>query len=207
MNHESEISITASCLIINGSVYKDGIKTFSGEPGNLNNLLQSVYSHFGFRYPKFYKMDNLSKLGWLATEIMLQQANFTGKYPASGTGVVLSNANASLDTDRKYYDTVKDIPSPALFVYTLPNIVTGEICIRHRLKGENAFFVSESFDAPFIHQYVSNMINNDILQCCICGWVDVMGNDYKAALFLVEKGQGNAFTVESINKIYALENG
>lgn len=207
MNREHEIAITASCLVVNGSVYKDGIKQFAAEPVDLDKLLPAVYSYFGFRYPKFHKMDNLSKLGWLATEILLQDTDLTAKYPASGVGVVLSNANASLDTDRKYYDTVKDIPSPALFVYTLPNIVTGEICIRHRLKGENAFFVSESFDAPFIHQYVSNMINNDILQCCICGWVDVLGNDYKAALFLVEKGQGAAFTVESINKIYALENG
>ncbi len=54
---------------------------------------------------------------------------------------------------------------------------------------------------------MSNMINNDILQCCICGWVDVLGETYKSALFLVEKGPGTAFTVESINKIYELENG
>jgi len=102
---------------------------------------------------------------------------------------------------------VKSIPSPALFVYTLPNIVIGEICIRHNFKGENAFFIFDRFDAGFMQQYVSNMINNDILQSCICGWVDVLGDDYKAVLFLVEKNGDISFTLENINKIYELENG
>ena len=30
-------------------------------------------------------------------------------------------------------------PSPALFVYTLPNIVTGEIAIRNKYYGETSF--------------------------------------------------------------------
>jgi hypothetical protein len=65
------------------------------------------------------------------------------------TGIVLSNSNASLDADIKYYDSVANIPSPALFVYTLPNIVIGEISIKHSFKGENAFFIFDSFDARF----------------------------------------------------------
>ena len=84
-------------------------------------------------------------------------------YKPEDIGVVLANANSSLDTDIKYFETVKDIASPALFVYTLPNIVIGEICIRHNFKGENAFFIFEEFDAGFIQQYVSNLINNNII--------------------------------------------
>ncbi|MBI3883309.1 MAG: hypothetical protein HY305_03595 [Sphingobacteriales bacterium] len=122
-------------------------------------------------------------------------------------GVVLSNANSSLDTDIKYFETAKDIASPALFVYTLPNIVTGEICIRYKFKGENAFFILDKFDAGFIQQYVSNLINNNILQACICGWVEVLGEEYKTVLLLVEKEkkeQSVSFTTENINKIYSV---
>lgn len=199
--------ITSSCIIYNNSVLKNGALLFKNDDQRLTDFLQSAYQQVGFRYPKFYKMDNLSKLGWLATEVLLQDDFETGKYTPESIGVVLANANSCLDTDRKYYDSTKDIASPALFVYTLPNIVIGEICIRHNFKGENAFFIFERFDAGFMQQYVSNMINNDILQSCICGWVDVLGDDYKAVLFLVEKKGPVSFTVENINKIYELENG
>ncbi|GAA4083769.1 hypothetical protein GCM10022392_00540 [Mucilaginibacter panaciglaebae] len=133
-------------------------------------------------------MDNLSKLGWLTVEVLLKDSGIK-RYKPEEIGLVLSNANASLDTDRKYMQSVTDIPSPALFVYTLPNIMIGEICIRNNFKGEDAFFIFEKFDAAFIEQYVNELLNNDVLQTCICGWVDVLKEDYKAVLFLVEKAE------------------
>src|SRR5258706_16052189 len=115
-------------------------------------------------------MDNLSKLGWLASEILLKDNFRAEKYQPEETGLVLANANASLDTDLKYFETVKDIPSPSVFVYTLPNIMIGEICIRNNFKGENSFFVSPEFDAAFLEQYVNDLMDNNVLQVCICGW-------------------------------------
>ena len=75
---------------------------------------------------------------------------------------------------------------------------------------ENAFFISDEFDAGFIEQYVSNLINNNILQSCICGWVEAMREDYKAALYLIEKNKNPdsvIFTKENLTKIYEIENG
>ena len=98
-----------------------------------------------------------------------------------------ANANASLDTDLKYFESTKEIASPALFVYTLPNIVMGEICIRNKFKGENSFFIFEDFNVAFIHQYVNELFANNILKLCICGWVDVLQENYKAVLFLFQQ--------------------
>ena len=206
--------ITASCVISKNTVHKNGILVFENKEAVLPEFLLSVYRHFNIKYPKFYKMDNLSKLGWLAAEILLQDSFETGKYLPEEVGLILANASSSLDTDIKYYETAKDIASPALFVYTLPNIMTGEICIRHNFKGENAFFIFEKFDAGFIQQYVNNLINNNTLQACICGWVELLDDQYKTVLFLVEKEQqgipaspSNIFTKENVLKIYQLENG
>jgi hypothetical protein len=202
--------INASCIINDHVVYKNRSLLFENKDASPADFLLSVYRHFEINYPKFYKMDGLSKLGWLATEILLKDNSFKDKYDPEAIGVVLSNANSSLDTDIKYYASVKEIPSPALFVYTLPNIVIGEICIRHNFKGENAFFVFDEFNPGFIENYVNNLINNNILQSCICGWVELLDDQYKAVLFLVEKeqaGQNILFTKENINKIYRLENG
>jgi len=206
----SNIYITASCSICDHVVCKDETKIFENKDASLGDFLLSVYHHFGINYPKFYKMDNLSKLGWLASEILLKDSLREGAYEPQTIGVVLANASSSLDTDMRYYESVKDIPSPALFVYTLPNIVIGEICIRQHFEGENAFFIFDEFDAGFIEQYISNLINNNILQACVCGWVELLGEQYKTVLFLVEKAKevaGISFTKENLIKIYKLENG
>lgn len=204
-----DLYITSSSIISNHVVYKDEVPIFEKNE-KLPGFLLSVYEHFQFKYPKFHKMDNLSKLGWLAAEVLLKRGLGRNHYQPEEIGVVLSNASSSLDTDHKYFETVKNIASPALFVYTLPNIMIGEICIRHNFRGENAFFVFESFNAAFIQQYVNNLFNNNILQACICGWVELMGDQYKAVLFLVEKEkdkQASLFSMENVSKIYQLENG
>ena len=182
--------ITASCIITDQVVYTNGKAVFESPSTGIQDFLLSVYQHTGVQYPKFYKMDNLSKLGWLTCELLLREGFRAADYRPEEVAVVLSNANASLDTDYKYFATVKEIPSPAVFVYTLPNIMIGEICIRHHFKGENAFFIFDAFNAGFLAQYVHGLMESGSARACICGWVDVMGEEYKAALFLVEKADG-----------------
>jgi hypothetical protein len=201
----TEKHITSSCIISNNAVVKNGVMLFKNAGADIAAFLLSVYQHFRFNYPKFYKMDNLSKLGWLAAEILLQDGFDNAAYQPDETGVVLANANSSLDNDLKYVDTIKEFPSPAVFVYTLPNIVIGEICIRNNFKGEDAFFIQENFDAGFIAHQVNYLLENDILQACICGWVDVLGQDYKAGLFLVEKRKNEEsvlFSSENMDSIF-----
>ena len=171
--------------------------------------LIEAYKHFAIDYPKFFRMDNLSKAGWLAAEILLKGIELA-LYKPEDIGIVLANKSSSLDTDIKYFDTTKAIPSPALFVYTLPNIVLGEISIRHRLKGENALFVSDRFEPGFIAGYVESLFAGGSVQCCICGWLDFFENDIDVDLYLVEKrndGKPVRFTEENINNIYQLTHG
>jgi hypothetical protein len=177
-------------------VFKKGIKIFEHPGVDLADFLVSTYQDSKLNYPKFYKMDNLSKLGLLAAEILLEEFN-SNSYKPEEIGVVLANVNSSLDDDIKYYESIKDIPSPSLFVYTLPNIVIGEICIRNNFKGEDAFFILDAFDAGFIAKQVSYLMDKNILDACVCGWVDVLGQDYKAVLFLVEKKKKEGATIFS----------
>ena len=174
------------------------------QPGSSDEFLNAVYTHFEISYPKFHKMDKLCKLGFLATELLLKDTGHSGKYGETETGLVLSNANSSLDVDLKYAKTIQTGASPALFVYTLPNIVIGEISIRWHFKGENAFFVFKQFDGNFIEKYVTALFINKLIKNCICGWVDILKEDYRALLFLVEStGPENAmtFTAEKLNQL------
>ncbi|HTI58829.1 hypothetical protein [Mucilaginibacter sp.] len=149
-------------------------------------------------------MDNLSKLGWLAAEVLLKDFK-KDRYKPEEVGLVLANRNSSLDDDIKYWESAKEVASPSLFVYTLPNIVIGEICIRNHFKGEHTFYIQEQFDADFIAKQVNYLLGNNILQACICGWVDVLGEEYKAVLYLVEKEGGRSaieFSAENMTKIF-----
>jgi hypothetical protein len=82
----------------------------------------------------------------------------------------------------------------------------GEICIRNKFKGENAFFIFDRFDADFLELYVGQLLDTGVLKACICGWVDVLGDNYKACLFLVARGQGETvFSKENMDKIFREE--
>ncbi|MEO7768494.1 MAG: hypothetical protein ABIS01_13785 [Ferruginibacter sp.] len=215
----AQMHITANALISRSRILKNGQPVFEDKMVDAPAFLTAVYQHFGLKYPKFYKMDNLSKLGWLASAILLKDSFEPGKYKPEEVGVILFNASSSLDADLRYFESAKEFASPALFVYTLPNIVIGEICIHNHFKGENAFFISEAFDADFVQKYVSNLINNNILQACICGWVEFIEEAYEAVLFLVEKSgdeqkydgayniDNTLFTKDNLNKIYQSNNG
>src|SRR5579872_5736342 len=194
--------ITASCVIRDCQVWQNGNPVLDYGRESLADFLLAAYQQYGAQYPKFYKMDHLSKLGWLAAEVLMGNG-FRGKgYLPEEVAVVLSNASSSLDTDYRYFGSLAAVPSPALFVYTLPNIMIGEICIRHQLKGENAFFVFDSFDAAFIGDYVNDLLGTGKARACISGWVDVLGEDYSAALFLVEKKITTLpFTAENMNHL------
>lgn len=196
--------ITAWCSVSNGLVRLNGSETFRSGAANAADFLADLYRHLHPDYPRFFKMDALCKLGWLASELLLSEFD-ASRYKPEEVGVVLLNANASLDTDIRYWATVRDFPSPSVFIYTLPNIVIGEICIRNNFKGESAFFVSESMDPALTEFYVNDLMERTGLRACICGWVDILGDDYNATLVLVEKnipGTGQLFSGNLIHAIF-----
>ncbi len=166
-------------------VYSENEKDFSG-------FAKSVYKHYKIKYPKFYKADNLSKLGFLAAEILLKDTSVLLNYKSEDIAVILSNESSSLDTDFKYQKTIDDrenyFPSPSVFVYTLANIVIGEICIRHKIKGENTVFISEKFDKSFIFDYVKTLFATGKAKACIVGRLNYGFPDgnYYAELYLTE---------------------
>jgi hypothetical protein len=185
--NQSMAHITGCCVIAEGAIYRNGELLFTAPPGD---LIAAAYQYFNLQYPKFFKMDPLSRLGWITTEVLLGPGWDTTIYRPEDIAIVLSNAHSSLDTDYKYNDTIRDIPSPSVFVYTLPNIMIGEISIRHGFKGESAFFLSPSFDPALLAGYTDLLLQQHIANAAIVGWVDLLGNDYKAALFLIERTKG-----------------
>jgi hypothetical protein len=182
--------ITHYCIIRDQSIIRDGKVLFTAKGSSLNEFLLDAYTFLKVDYPKFYKMDNLSKLGFLAAEVLLKDRTLVNDYAAESVAVVLSNAHSSQDTDMRYAASARTMASPALFVYTLPNIVAGEICIRHKIKGENAFFIAPAFDPELMADYTAMVLSPDAgTGACIGGWVDVLGEHHDVFLYLQEKNK------------------
>ncbi len=200
---EDHYKITSFCSIRDQTVYKDGEEYYTNtEAATVKDFAKGVYKHLALNYAKFYKMDDLCKLSFLASEVLSQGIEFP-----EDTALVLANHASSLDTDRKYQESITNreeyYPSPALFVYTLPNIVIGELSIRYQLKSEGVFFVSESFDADFILQYASILLETQKASQVICGWVDLDSHKYDVFLALISKTGNREANAAELNTIYS----
>lgn len=117
----------------------------NNDKADMITFAKNIYKSLEIDYPKFYKMDLLAKLGFLSTEILLQKAELSVE-EKENLALFMLSSYSSLSTDCNYQATIGDeyFPSPAVFVYTLPNIVLGEICIRHKIYGENTCIISEN---------------------------------------------------------------
>lgn len=203
------LGVSRYCHIKNNQVYLDGELRFEDASAKgLKAFAAKAFRAFQVRYPKYYKMDDISKLGFLAAELLLQAVNrdFQGKE----VGIVLANAHATLVTDSRFQESISDYdhfyPSPAVFVYTLPNIMIGEISIRHKLMGENAFFIFDRFKAGPLTAYINKLHAGGKIARCIGGWVDQSPEDYEAFLYWAEpfdhKTVAVKHTEKEINRLY-----
>lgn len=173
-----EVTIEKGRVLLNGNSF------FEGEQYEIGSFLKSLYKHLGLKYGKFFKMDYLSKLGLLASEILLKDVDVI-KQETDEVALVFANASSSLNTDVKYQESIAEIPSPAVFVYTLPNIVIGEISIKNKFYGEHMFFIQQQYDKEFLVKYAESLFETTQTKYAIVGRleVDIYGN-YKAQLIL-----------------------
>lgn len=193
--------ISHTCKVERNMISADGDIIFSFDDPNFSAFIKNAFKSMHIDYPKFYKMDNLSKLAFLATEVLLQ--NIVDK---SDIALVLSNRSGSMDTDVKHQASIQDpasfYPSPAIFVYTLANICTGEISIRHGMQTENIFFISEEFDSATIQHYAEYLLYSKKAEKVLCGWVEIFEENYKAVLYLVERNGTTLHTAANINQLF-----
>ena len=188
---KKSLRVSSYCSVTRNEVVVNNNVIYTGSGGAFKDLSDDIYKKFSFGYPKFHKMDNLSKLGFLSVELLLRDQKPEQKYPGNDIGIIFMNSSSSLDSDRHHQNTLSDrenyFPSPSVFVYTLPNTVIGEICIRHKYYGEGIFFISEKFNPEFLVRYIEELFECEAIQCCLAGWVEFDGDDFESLVFLIEK--------------------
>lgn len=150
-----------------------------------HSLLTSLYRQMIGNYPKFYKMDGLSRLGFVASEILLnaekgetdvERREEEGERLLEERAIIFFNHSSSIASDRNYKESINDkdnyFPSPSIFVYTLPNIVTGEIAIRNHFHGETSFFILPDKDERMMEEILQASCRDAQSKSFLTGWID-----------------------------------
>lgn len=183
-----KLYIESYCRIRDNKVIVDGKTVVNGDTAtNSKEFFKSLYQQLNSKYPKFHKMDNLCKLAFISAEFMKDAIN-------TDTAIVLMNNASSLDTDRVHQNSIQQaenrFSSPAVFVYTLPNIALGELSIRHKTQTENAFFIEECFDAKRLMQIANNFVETGNASSVLTGWVNFEDEKCDGLMYIVsEKGK------------------
>lgn len=203
------------CRICNGMVKVNDKVLYHSNTPEPAAFYTEVYKDAAINYPKFHKMDNLCKLGFLTAEFLIRDKQLSSRYAGDEIGLILYNYSSSLETDKNHQLSIQDrssyFPSPSVFVYTLANIVIGEICIRNKFFGEGTFFIDSAFDAKEMYRYVSLLFNENHLQCCITGWIEQCGSNYDGIMYLIEKTNADPggiaiFEPQNLTQLYLQRN-
>ena len=176
-------------------ILPDGV-TLDGRPLPVQSqgagLLSEIYRKYVGDYPKYHKMDALSRLAFLATELLLSR----GDVPQdSERATILFNRTSSVVADRCHLGSIAKpgefYPSPSVFLGTLPNIATGEIAIRHGYTGETSLYITDFRDEALMKKVVSSSFSPGGFRSLICGFVDCEFVDsFEADLKILVKNIG-----------------
>jgi len=194
------------CHIKNNSIFVDGELVYTDRDAEgLRAFAKSAYRYLKPSYNKFFKMDEISKLGFLAAEVLISDIELSS-YNEDDISIIISNSDSTLVTDKKHQVTVEDydnfFPSPKVFVYTLPNIMIGEISIRHKLRGENTFFIVEKFNEELIVNHINSLFLTHKSKAFVGGWVNQSEDDYEAFLFWVSDKGNVPFNALEMKQLY-----
>ncbi len=170
------------------------------DSNSIPEFCKTVYKSLNITYPKFYKMDKMCKLGFLATEFLMQN-----QVKDTDTSLIFANQSSSLDTDIKYQESIQEtsnfIPSPSVFVYTLPNIVLGEISIRHKFTGENIFLVLEKLKPEILLEVIFLQKKLNKASNFILTWIEVIENKIEVYAFYIESKERKSSLILNENNI------
>lgn len=180
----------ASIIITPQGVTLNGQTVTTTQTGDA--MLTECYRKCHADYPKYFKMDALCRLGFVASELLLQTQDEERFVPREDRAIVLASCHGCAETDRRYQATIQDadnyFPSPAVFVYTLPNIVTGEIAIRNKYLGETSMFLFEdNSDEDALLGLLQRLAFQDMTTTsALTGWIDYVDSEhFIAKLYLL----------------------
>ena len=176
-------------------IWLDGKVFAIDKEGKQSSLLTALYKQIIGNYPKYYKMDGLCRLGFVASELLLKAERDEGSFTEDinkTRAIVFFNRSSSIASDKKYLASIAEkdnyFPSPSVFVYTLPNIVTGEIAIRNGYHGETSFYILPHKNELLMQDIIETTFMDEQTTSVLTGWLDYEDSEhFEADLYIAYK--------------------
>ena len=191
--------IKSYCRINDSKVVLDGRTVASVDGNDSSPWMSQVYRQLDVQYSKFHKMDTMCKAGFIAAELLVTGDDNEIK---EDWGIQIYSSSASMETDVAFQKTIGEdnyYPAPSLFVYTLPNIVTGEIAIRHKIYGETSCHISECFSSDILITEVRNIMDEGRVSTMLCGWVNQDEGHTDVLMLRIEKNTDSGIQLTNDN--------
>ena len=184
-----QVHITPQGIWLDGKVFA------IDKEGKQSSLLTALYKQIMGNYPKYYKMDGLCRLGFIASELLLKAERAEGSFTEDinkTRAIVFFNRSSSIASDKKYLASIAEkdnyFPSPSVFVYTLPNIVTGEIAIRNGYHGETSFYILPHKNELLMQDIIETTFMDEQTTSVLTGWLDYEDSEhFEADLYIAYK--------------------
>lgn len=188
------------------------IRIRSNSTDELEFLLNNMYKKTLISYPKFYKMNPLCKLSWLnVVELFNDDRGIVNWKNNDRLGTVFFNKSSSLVSDiahmKAYRLGKNNSVSPSIFVYTLPNIVNGELAIYFGWNGYSNFLIADNNSLEEILYQVKLGFQAGYYDACLAGVIEIsdgVGENYASLALLVPTETGN--DEEEIKSIFLIKN-
>lgn len=161
-------------------------------------MLTELYRSYDGAWPKFFKMDMLERLAFVASAMLLDSeggaAAVASPTPEDNAyrndrAVIFFNSYSSLHADALHQSSINEannLASPSVFVYTLPNLAAAEVAIRRHYRAEASHYLLREENWAEMHRLASLAAVGAPLTSAIIGWVEYLPDDsYRASLQLI----------------------
>lgn len=166
----------------------------------VSEWLKELYLALKIDYPKFYKMDDLCKLGFLSVEFLKKQLVI--EQDTDEIALLLVSKYSSLTSDIHHQRLIESgNPSPAVFVYTLPNIMLGEVAIRNSWYGEQLCWIKNQWPNELIVAQLEVYFTQGKATTIVLGKNDCYASQLEAAWCVVTKEQFSGYKEQIIQEI------
>ncbi|MCB0792692.1 MAG: hypothetical protein H6595_09010 [Flavobacteriales bacterium] len=195
--------LIGTSALVDGRLLQDEQEVAIAE-GPLEEMLRGLYQTLTLDYPKFHKMDAVSKLGLLLTEPLVRMAREHGADITNDMAIAGMGRSGCSTTDQEHWRvrTATGLASPAVFVYTLPNIGLGEITIRHKVFGPSVCLLADRPDAELFWNTMRCFHERDGTAWAICYWSDIFADRYEAKAVLIGPGSGRPLDQRMLRTLF-----
>ena len=166
---EASLRVTARVQISPQGLWVNGERCGLRQEGAA--LLTEIYKTCLDDNPKFYKMDLFSRVAYLASALLLREEKEVEEMP-----FILFNRSSSVLADRHHLRSCNGpegfFPSPSVFVYTLPNVVMGDLAVHYGLKGETTLLILPEKDEALMERITGSVFTQTGARMMLTGWAD-----------------------------------